>query len=70
LEYGAKKIIAVDVGTQQLHESLRSNPAIELHEEMDIRNFRTDQKIDWIVVDVSFIAIENIFDAIIRFCSE
>jgi len=38
LRHGAKKVIAVDVGTDQLHPSLRGNPQIELHEQTDIRN--------------------------------
>ncbi|MDR0956997.1 MAG: TlyA family RNA methyltransferase, partial [Candidatus Nomurabacteria bacterium] len=39
LSRGAKKVIAVDVGTNQLHPSLRHNPKIELHEKTDIRDF-------------------------------
>jgi 23S rRNA (cytidine1920-2'-O)/16S rRNA (cytidine1409-2'-O)-methyltransferase len=37
LRRGAKKIIAVDVGTDQLHPSLRHDPRVELHEKTDIR---------------------------------
>ena len=40
LRHGAKKVIAVEVGTDQLHPSLRDNPQIELHEKTDIRNVR------------------------------
>jgi len=38
LRHGAKKVYAVDVGTEQLHPSLRSNKRIELHEKTDIRS--------------------------------
>lgn len=38
LQHGAAKVVAVDVGTDQLHPSLRSDPRIELHEKTDIRN--------------------------------
>ena len=38
LQHGAKKVFAVDVGTDQLHPSLRDNPKIELHEKTDIRD--------------------------------
>lgn len=38
LQHGAKKVIAVDVGTDQLHPSLQGNPRIELHEKTDIRS--------------------------------
>ena len=36
LKHGAKKVYAVDVGTNQLHPSLRTNPKIELHEQTNI----------------------------------
>ena len=38
LRHGAKKVIAVDVGTDQLHPVLRQDIRIELHEKTDIRN--------------------------------
>lgn len=38
LQHGAAKVIAVDVGTDQLHPSLRNDPRIELHEKTDIRD--------------------------------
>lgn len=40
LKHGAKKVIAVEVGTDQLHPSLRGNQQIELHEKTDIRDVR------------------------------
>ncbi|MGZ6005379.1 MAG: TlyA family RNA methyltransferase [Candidatus Saccharimonadales bacterium] len=40
LQHGAAKVIAVDVGTDQLHPSLRINPKVELHEQTDIRDVR------------------------------
>lgn len=46
LKHGAKKVIAVELGTDQLHPSLHGNPAIELHEKTDIRDFRL-QNIDY-----------------------
>jgi len=64
LKHGAQKVIAVEVGTNQLHPSLHGNPKIELHEQTDIRNFVTDQKIDLIVADVSFISLREILPAI------
>ncbi len=41
LKHGAKKVYAVDVGTDQLHPSLRDDPRIELHEKTDIRDVYT-----------------------------
>ena len=37
LQNGASKVVAVDVGTDQLHPTLLGNPKIELHEKTDIR---------------------------------
>lgn len=37
LQHRAKFVYAVDVGTDQLHPSLRGNPKIELYEKTDIR---------------------------------
>jgi len=60
LLHGAKKVIAVDVGTDQLHPSLRSDERIELHEKTDIRDFTTTEYIDMVVGDVSFISLREI----------
>ncbi len=60
LRNGAKKVYAVDVGTNQLHPDLRGNKRIELHEKTDIRNFFTKEKPDITVIDVSFISLRDI----------
>jgi len=60
LRNGAKKVYAVDVGTDQLHPSLRRNPQIELHEKTDIRDFHLKKMPDIIVIDVSFISLRDI----------
>lgn len=60
LKHGAKKVYAVDVGTDQLHPSLRDNPKIELHEKTDIRDFMLVDKPDIVVIDVSFISLREI----------
>ena len=66
LQQGAKKVIAVDVGTKQLHPSLLGHPAIELHEQTDIRDFKTSEHIDVIVADVSFISLREILPSLLR----
>lgn len=60
LQHGAKKVYAVDVGTDQLHPSLRGDDRIELHEKTDIRSFRPDRAPDIVVIDVSFISLRDI----------
>lgn len=66
LKHGARKVIAVDVGTDQLHPSLHANPRIELHEKTDIRNFILDIKPDIILIDVSFISLRQVLPAMAK----
>jgi 23S rRNA (cytidine1920-2'-O)/16S rRNA (cytidine1409-2'-O)-methyltransferase len=70
LRQGASKVIAVDVGTDQLHPSLRDDPRIELHEKTDIRDFTQNQtilgRVDVVVIDVSFISLRNILPSIAK----
>lgn len=65
LQHGAAKVFAVDVGTDQLHPSLRSDGRIELHEKTDIRDFTTDENIDIVVGDVSFISLREILPHVV-----
>lgn len=76
LQHGAKKVIAVDVGTDQLHPSLINNPKIELHEKtniLDVKPWMLDVgkkeqsniyhlsfNMDIILVDVSFVSLRVI----------
>ena len=60
LRHGARKVFAVDVGTDQLHPSLRGDPRIELHEKTDIRDFVPSETPDIVVIDVSFISLRQI----------
>jgi 23S rRNA (cytidine1920-2'-O)/16S rRNA (cytidine1409-2'-O)-methyltransferase len=61
LQHGAEKVIAVDVGTDQLHPSLHNNPRIELHEQTDIRSMTSvNGRIQYVFIDVSFISIREV----------
>lgn len=60
LQHGAKKVLAVDVGTDQLHPSLRGDERIELHEKTDIRQLKPSAVPDIVVIDVSFISLREI----------
>ena len=66
LQHGARKVYAVDVGTDQLHPSLHGHPRIELHEKTDIRDFRMSETPDVVVIDVSFISLQEILPAVAR----
>ena len=60
LRHGARMVYAVDVGTDQLHPSLRGNDQIKLYEKTDIRDFIPPETIDIILADVSFISLREI----------
>lgn len=67
LKHGADYVIAVDVGTNQLHPTLHGNPKIELHEQTDIRDItETSKPIDIVVIDVSFISLREILPTVAR----
>jgi 23S rRNA (cytidine1920-2'-O)/16S rRNA (cytidine1409-2'-O)-methyltransferase len=67
LRHGAKKVYAIDVGTDQLHPSLQDNEKIELHEKTDIRDFyMPNDKPDIVVIDVSFISLREILPHIAK----
>lgn len=66
LQNGADKVYAVDVGTEQLHPSLRGHERIELHEKTDIRDFTLEVKPDVVVIDVSFISLREILPYIAK----
>jgi 23S rRNA (cytidine1920-2'-O)/16S rRNA (cytidine1409-2'-O)-methyltransferase len=82
LQHGAKKVIAVDVGTNQLHPSLRGDGRIELHEKRDIRQLSLDgrkaaadpniQRLssipDIVLIDVSFISLRDVLPHIATLC--
>lgn len=60
LSRGARRVICVDVGTDQLHPQLRRDARVELHEKTDIRDFATDQSVNIILIDVSFISLREV----------
>ena len=66
LKHGVKSIVAVDVGTNLMHESLRNNKQIDLHEKTNFKDFDSKyfKDIDAIVCDVSFISLKKIIDKI------
>lgn len=68
LKHGAVKVIAVDVGTNQLHPSLRVNERVELHEQTDIRNFKPNVQVDMVLIDVSFISLRQILPVVKLVC--
>jgi len=66
LENGVDSLTCVDVGSEQLHISLREDARVTLYENTDIREFESDEGFGLITCDVSFISILKIIDDIDR----
>lgn len=63
LSKGATHVFCVDVGHGQLHERIRTNPAITNLEKIHIReltNTHVPEPVDGMVIDVSFISLEKV----------
>ncbi|HEY0908481.1 MAG TPA: TlyA family RNA methyltransferase [Candidatus Paceibacterota bacterium] len=57
LQRGAKKVVAIDVGNDQLVSELRNDPRVEVHEDTNVRSFKIASPVDIAVIDVSFISL-------------
>ena len=65
LSRGAVRVIAVDVGTNQLADELKRDARVLSLEQTDIRALHPVSPVDLIVIDVSFISLINIMDALV-----
>jgi 23S rRNA (cytidine1920-2'-O)/16S rRNA (cytidine1409-2'-O)-methyltransferase len=63
LKRNAKKVYAIDVGTNQLDATMRSNPRVVSIEQTDIRHVKLPEQVDMAVIDVSFISLTQILSA-------
>lgn len=70
LENGVKEVSAVDVGSNQLHRSLKEDSRVKSFESCDIREFKSDKKFGIVVSDVSFISLLHILDDVDRLASD
>ena len=70
LENNVMSVACVDVGSNQLHHSLRKNEKVAIFEKTDVRLFKSETTFDLLTCDVSFISILQIIDAIDRLASE
>lgn len=67
LQNGAKKVIAVDVGSNQLVDKLRKDSRVECFENTDVKSLSKSvfNKVDLIVADISFVSIVKIMAGIV-----
>jgi len=64
LENSVASVTCVDVGSDQLHPSLRSDPRVSVHENTDIRVFSAETPYNLVTCDVAFIPLELILESI------
>jgi 23S rRNA (cytidine1920-2'-O)/16S rRNA (cytidine1409-2'-O)-methyltransferase len=65
LKQNAKFVYAIDVGSNQLHKSLKNHPQIKSYENLHFKDMELnlfDEHIDFIVADVSFISLTKLID--------
>ncbi|MCL1788803.1 MAG: TlyA family RNA methyltransferase [Oscillospiraceae bacterium] len=67
IQHGASRVYAVDVGTNQLVDSLKQDERVVSMEQCDIRNAEIPEDVDFIAVDVSFISAKLILPELRKF---
>lgn len=66
LQNGAARVYAIDVGSDQLDESLRTDSRVISMEKTDIRSAELPEQADFIGTDVSFISLKLVLPHIMR----
>lgn len=67
LQKGAKKVFAIDTGRGQIDQKLRDDERVVLYEDTNIKSVESmPQKVDFFVVDVSFISLTKVLPALRR----
>ena len=74
LESGAKKVVAIDVGHGQLHQSLKDHPKLVNIERMSVLDITSEwwagqglpSQVDLVVADLSFISLTSALPPVIK----
>jgi 23S rRNA (cytidine1920-2'-O)/16S rRNA (cytidine1409-2'-O)-methyltransferase len=67
LQHGARKVVAVDVGHNQIDWKIRTDPRVEVREGVNARYLQPDDftaQFDLATIDVSFISLTRILPAV------
>ncbi|HEX8847022.1 MAG TPA: TlyA family RNA methyltransferase [Pyrinomonadaceae bacterium] len=73
LQHGARRVVAVDVGHNQIDWRLRNDPRVEVREGVNARYLTPDdfeERFDLAVMDVSFISATKVMPAIVPLLTE
>src|SRR5437588_6452693 len=68
LQHGARRVVALDVGHNQIAWPLRTDPRVEVREGTNARHLRAEdfaERFDLITMDVSFISATKILPALV-----
>jgi 23S rRNA (cytidine1920-2'-O)/16S rRNA (cytidine1409-2'-O)-methyltransferase len=68
LQHGARRVVAVDVGHNQIDWRLRTDARVEVREGVNARHLRPEdfeEKFDLVVMDVSFISATKVLPALV-----
>jgi len=68
LQRGASRVVAIDVGRNQLHERLRADPRVDVHERTNVRGIDVGSvggPGDLLVADLSFISLRTVVDSLV-----
>lgn len=70
LQRGAAAVVAVDVGHGQLHERIRADARVEVHERCNVRSLEPsdlgDRRFRLVVADLSFISLRTVAPALVE----
>ncbi len=69
LQRGAASVVAIDVGYGQLHERLREDDRVEVHERLNVRDVKPGDlgaPADLLVADLSFISLRTVLAGALR----
>lgn len=68
LQHGARRVVAIDVGHNQLDWKIRKDPRVEVREGVNARYLQPsdfDEQFDLATIDVSFISLTKVLPAIV-----
>ncbi|MCA1619480.1 MAG: TlyA family RNA methyltransferase [Acidobacteria bacterium] len=68
LQHGARRVVALDVGHNQIDWRLRTDPRVEVREGVNARHLRAedfDERFDLATMDVSFISATKVLPAVV-----
>lgn len=70
LKNDVKKVVGVDVGTNQLDEKLKKDERVFVYENLDIKNFENKEIFDILTCDISFISLNLVIEKLLKLFTE